>query len=38
MLAGISETFWSLTDLAEMVEAATPKPGKRGPYKNQRTE
>jgi IS1 family transposase len=35
MQAGISDTLWSVTDLAEMVEAATPKPGKRGPYKKQ---
>jgi len=35
MEAGISGTLWSMTDLAEMVEAAAPKPGKRGPYKKQ---
>ncbi len=33
MAAGISDTLWSMTDLAEMVDAAAPKPGKRGPYK-----
>src|SRR5713101_4313303 len=32
MAAGISDTLWSMTDLAEMVDAAAPKPGKRGPY------
>ena len=33
MAAGVSETLWSVADLAEMVDAAAPKPGKRGPYK-----
>ena len=33
MAAGLSETLWSMTDLAEMVDAAAPKPGPRGPYK-----
>ena len=33
MAAGISETLWSMTDLAEMIDASLPKPGKRGPYK-----
>jgi hypothetical protein len=31
--AGISNTLWSVTDLAEMVDASSSKPGKRGPYK-----
>ncbi len=35
MQAGISDTLWSMTDLAEMVDAAQPKPGKRGQYKKQ---
>jgi IS1 family transposase len=35
MAAGISDTLWSVTDLAEMIDAAAPKPGKRGPYKKQ---
>ena len=33
MAAGISDTLWSMTDLAEMIDANLPKPGKRGPYK-----
>jgi hypothetical protein len=33
MASGISATLWSMTDLAEMVESAAPKPGKRGPYR-----
>ena len=38
MAAGISETLWSMTDLAEMVNAAQAKPGKRGPYKKDREQ
>ena len=33
MAAGVSDTLWSMTDLAEMVEASRSKPGLRGPYK-----
>ncbi len=33
MASGLSDTLWSMIDLAEMVDAAQPKPGKRGPYK-----
>jgi hypothetical protein len=33
MASGLSETLWSMTDLAEMVDAAAPKPGTRGSYK-----
>lgn len=33
MAAGLSETLWSVASIAEMVDAAQPKPGKRGPYK-----
>jgi hypothetical protein len=33
MAAGISDTLWSMTDLATMVDAEQPKPGPRGPYK-----
>jgi hypothetical protein len=33
MAAGASETLWSMTDLAAMVDAAAPKTGKRGRYK-----
>jgi IS1 family transposase len=35
MAAGISDKLWSMTDLAELVEASLPKPGKRGPYRKQ---
>lgn len=33
MASGLSETLWSMTDLAQMVDAVQPKPGKRGSYK-----
>lgn len=33
MVAGVSETLWSVADIAEMVAAAAPQPGKRGPHK-----
>ena len=33
MAQGLSDRLWSMEDLAEMVEAAQPKLGKRGPYK-----
>jgi hypothetical protein len=35
MQAGISDTLWEMTDLAEMIDAAAPQPGKRGPYKKR---
>lgn len=35
MAAGISQTLWSMTDLAEMVDAAAAKPSPRGPYKKR---
>lgn len=33
MAAGLSDTLWSMTDLAQMIDATLPKPGPRGPYK-----
>jgi IS1 family transposase len=35
MAAGLTHKLLSMNDLAEMVEAALPKPGKRGPYKKR---
>lgn len=35
MAAGLSDTLWSMTDLAEMIEVSLPKPGKRGLYKRR---
>jgi hypothetical protein len=32
MAAGINDTLWSTSDLAEMIDASLPEPGKRGPY------
>jgi hypothetical protein len=34
MASGLSATLWSMKDMAEMIDANLPKPGKRGPYKN----
>jgi hypothetical protein len=31
--ADISAALWSMTDLAEMIDASLPKAGSRGPYK-----
>jgi hypothetical protein len=31
MAAGVSERLWSVEDIAELVDAAAPKPGRRGP-------
>jgi hypothetical protein len=33
--AVLSKTLWSMTDLAEMIDATLPKRGPRGPYKKQ---
>ena len=33
MAAGLGATLWEMKDLAEMADAAAPKPGPRGPYK-----
>jgi len=35
MAAGLSDTLWSMTDLAEVVDAAAPRPGPLGPYKTK---
>src|SRR5271169_3206123 len=35
MAAGLTDKLLSMSDLAEMVDAAQPKSGKRGPYKKQ---
>ena len=35
MAVGLTDKLLSMSDLAEMVDAALSKPGKRGPYKKQ---
>jgi len=38
MAAGVSDRLWSVEDIAELVEAAAPKPGPRGPYRKRGSE
>lgn len=35
MAAGVTTRVWSMEEIAEVVDAAAPKPGKRGPYKKR---
>jgi IS1 family transposase len=35
MASGLSDTLWSMTDMAEMIDASLPKLGKRGPYRTK---
>jgi hypothetical protein len=35
MAAGVTDKLWSVDDIAVLVDAAAPKPGKRGPYKKR---
>jgi hypothetical protein len=35
MAAGISDTLWTMEDIAERIEARRPQPDKRGPYKKR---
>jgi hypothetical protein len=35
MAAGVSEQLWTMGDIVNMIDAAAPKPGPRGPYKTQ---
>ena len=35
MEAGVAEHVWTMEEIAEMVEAAAPQPGKRGTYKKR---
>jgi hypothetical protein len=35
MAAGVSDTLWTMEDLAERIEARRPKPGPRGPYRKR---
>ena len=38
MAAELSNTLWSMADLAEMIDASLPKPGRRGQYKTRVAE
>ena len=35
MVAGVSQTLWTMEDIAEKIEARMAKPAKRGPYKKR---
>lgn len=35
MAANVSDRLWSMEDIAALIEAAAPAPGKRGPYKKR---
>lgn len=35
MAAGVTQTLWSLEDIAEQIEANRPAPARRGPYKKR---
>ncbi len=38
MAAGVTDRLWVLKDIAALVDAYAPKPGKRGPYKNRNSK
>ena len=35
MAAGVSSRLWEVSDIVALLEAAEPKPGKRGPYRKR---
>jgi hypothetical protein len=35
MAAGVTDTLWTMEDIAERIEARRPKAGPRGPYKRR---
>ena len=35
MAAGVTDRLWEVADVVSMIDAAAPKPGKRGPYKKR---
>jgi hypothetical protein len=37
MAAGVTNRLWEIGDIVALVEAAEPKPAKRGPYKKRET-
>ena len=38
MAAGVTGKLWELADVVAMIDAAAPKPGKRGPYKRRQED
>jgi hypothetical protein len=38
MAAGVSERLWEVSDIVALLEAAEPKPGKRGPYNKRASQ
>jgi IS1 family transposase len=38
MAAGVSDRLWEMSDIVALIEAAEPKPGKRGPYKKRNSK
>ena len=38
MAAGLTDRLWSMEDVVELIEAAAPKPDKRGPYKKRNSK
>ena len=37
MAAGVTDKLWSMEDIAELVDAAAPKPGRPATYKKRET-
>ena len=35
MAAGVTDKLWEMKDLAAMIDADAPRPGRRGPYKKK---
>jgi hypothetical protein len=35
MAAGVTDRLWSMEEIAELIEAAAPKPGRPATYKNR---
>ncbi len=38
MAAGVTGKLWELSDMMAMIDAAAPKPAKRGPYKKRQED